>query len=157
MTESMAEAQAMTGRTRIILAAIGVAGTIGTALISGLPGKMGWDTEASPAEPVATAAPDPAPATPKKWRIAGTVEPADGQGPQEVALHLIPVEDAQQARTDDQGRFVFLNVPEGVYSLLVEPLDDGDRKMKVTVEKQTNARVEDLRVPEPLKITITEQ
>jgi len=153
------EPQVGMGRTRVQLALISAAVPVLLAVFGLAPRLIGNDqAQADASVPAAVEASAAlAPDTPKRWRIAGTVEPAAGGGPQEVALHLVPLEDAQQAQTDDQGRFVFLNVPEGVYSLLVEPLDEGERKMKITLEKQTDARVEDLRVPAPLKITITEQ
>lgn len=154
------EPQVGMGRTRVQLALISAAVPVLLAVFGLAPQLIGNDeAQASAAVPAAVEA-SPAPAPPmKRWKIEGNVEPSEGQGPIEVALLLMPLENGEWAEPDDQGHFEF-DVPPGAYRLSVTSLDGSDiPDIKVTVNKGPDEPVKNfLSLPAPLKVvTITEQ
>lgn len=153
------EAQVGMGRTRVQLALISAAVPVLLAVFGLAPRLIGNEARAVPVDPTAVED-SAAPAQPvKRWRIEGNVEPSEGQGPIEVALLLMPLENGAWAKPDDQGHFEFV-VPPGAYSLSVTSLDGSDvPDIKVTVNKNPEEPVKSfLSLPAPLKVvTITEQ
>lgn len=154
------EAQLGIGRTRVQLALISAAVPVLLGVFGLAPRLIGNDeAQAAAAVPAAVeAAAAPAPPM-KRWRIEGNVEPSEGQGPIEVALLLMPLENVKWAEPDHQGHFEF-DVPPGAYSLLVQSLGASNvRDIKVTVNKSPDEPVKHfLSLPAPLKVvTITEQ
>lgn len=158
------EPQLGMGRTRVQLALISAAVPVLLAVFGLAPLIIPDDPPApliSPDDPLAPLiSPDDPPVPPmKRWRIEGNVEPSEGQGPIEVALLLMPLENGEWAKPDDQGHFEF-DVPPGAYSLLVQSLGASNvRDIKVTVNKSPDEPVKNfLSLPAPLKVvTITEQ
>jgi len=154
------EPQLGMGRTRVQLALISAAVPVLLGVFGLAPRLIGNDeAQAAAAVPAAVEA-SAAPAPPmKRWRIEGNVEPSDGQGPIEVALLLMPLENVKWTEPDHQGHFEF-DVPPGAYSLLVQSLGASNvRDVKVTVNKHSDEPVKSfLSLPAPLKVvTITEQ
>jgi hypothetical protein len=148
------------GRTRVQLALISAAVPVLLGVFGLAPRLIGNDeAQAIAAFPTAdeTSAASAPPV--KRWRIEGHVEPSQGQGPIDVALLLMPLENGAWAKPDDQGHFEF-DVPPGAYSLSVTSLDGSDiPDIKVTVNKNPEEPVKSfLSLPAPLKVvTITEQ
>jgi hypothetical protein len=156
----LSEPQMGMGRTRVQLALISAAVPVLLAVFGLAPRLIDNDgAQAAAAAPAAVEA-SAAPAPPmKRWRIEGDVVPSEGQGPVEVALLLMPLENVKWAEPDPNGHFEF-DVPPGAYSLLVQSLGASNvRDIKVTVNKSPDEPVKHfLSLPAPLKaVTITEQ
>jgi hypothetical protein len=117
MSQSIQSPPAQNTKALIITALIGATTTIGAALVGVFPQLWSHDARAS-----ADSAPTHAV---KKLSIDGMVKSKDATGMTNgINVYLLPA-GKLETQTDDSGRFVFDNVPDGEYSIIFRETRNG--------------------------------
>lgn len=166
MTETAPDPQA-TGSNRLAVTLITASVPVVIAAISLMPQLLDKSAEPPAADPSVVAASaipgvaagPPAAAPPRRWKIAGSIDPTEGGRPVYAGLHLMPIENSLETMTDDQGRFTFDDVPPGAYCLLVKTFGAGDgHYIKLRIEKRGSGPIEEFSVDgTPVDFAIIEQ